>query len=226
MLSRRAFLERGSLAVGRGGHEPARSACGRGPDRPLGQADRPAALHRARGCGEGPAGNAAADCRHRLSRSRTRRRSPPRPATELRKLLNDLRPHRAEHAREHGGSADGAAAAHRLRKGARRPIPGVLVSVDGRLALSRRRAARVSHRRRHHARRLEVECGAAEHASARSLRKAGLRCGYHNHNMEFRSYDGVVGLRRTAAPDRSEARHDGTGHRAGSSRPASIRCTI
>ena len=32
-------------------------------------------------------------------------------------------------------------------------------------------------------------------------RKAGVRCGYHNHNMEFRSYDGVVAfdelLRRT-----------------------------
>lgn len=32
-------------------------------------------------------------------------------------------------------------------------------------------------------------------------RKAGLRCGYHNHNIEFRSYDGVVAfdelLRRT-----------------------------
>ena len=25
-------------------------------------------------------------------------------------------------------------------------------------------------------------------------RKAGLRCGYHNHNMEFRAYDGVVGF--------------------------------
>jgi sugar phosphate isomerase/epimerase len=25
-----------------------------------------------------------------------------------------------------------------------------------------------------------------------AARKAGVRCGYHNHNMEFRSYDGVV----------------------------------
>ena len=29
------------------------------------------------------------------------------------------------------------------------------------------------------------------HAGERA-RKAGIRCGYHNHNMEFRSYDGVV----------------------------------
>ena len=58
-------------------------------------------------------------------------------------------------------------------------------------AAQRRDPERQDHRQRHHARRLEMERRAAE-PLGEVAKKAGLQAGYHNHNMEFRSYDGVV----------------------------------
>ncbi len=45
--------------------------------------------------------------------------------------------------------------------------------------------------------------------------KAGLSCGYHNHNMEFRSYDGVVAYDELLRLTDPEAGHDGNGPRMG-----------
>ena len=161
MLSRRAFLERGSSGIG--GHEPAHGACGRGAE-PVRWASRSDCSSTR--CATRP----RRTCRERCARSPTsaiaRSSSPAFPpisATEPAQDPERPRPDGAEHAREHGGFTDGAAAAHRLREGARRRIPRLLVPVDGGLALPRQsgprgRVARV----RHHARRLEVERRAAQ----------------------------------------------------------------
>ena len=83
--------------------------------------------------------------------------------------------------------------------------------VDGRLALPRKPGpGRRFDRLRHHARRLEVERGAAEQ-DRRGCRegRAALRLPQPQHGVSLVRRRSRV--RRAAAPDRSEAGHDGNG---------------
>ena len=114
-------------------------------------------------------------------------------ATDLRKMLNDCG---LTAPSMHASMADlqeGLQERIDYAKALGTRIPRLRVPVDGGLALPRqsRPRSRVA-RLRHHARRLEVERRAAEQDRRGVAKQAGLRCGYHNHNMEFRSYDGVV----------------------------------
>ncbi len=194
MLSRRAFLERGSLAVGALAAMSLHAA--RAAEAQTGPLGKPIGLQlytvRDAAAKDLPGTlRAIADIGYReVELAGIPATSATRPAQDPERP----RPDRAEHAREHGGLTGGAAGAHRLRESARHAIPGLLVSVDGRLALSRQPGPAV----------VSLASGITLDDwkwNAEQLNKIGelanegrAALGYHNHNMEFRSYDGVVGF--------------------------------
>ena len=151
MLSRRAFLERGSLALAAMSLQAARAAEAQtGPlGRPIGLQ-----LYTIRDAvAKDLAGTLRAIAEIGYREVELAGIPAGTTAGELRADAGRQRPDSAEHAREHGGFTGWAAGAHRLREGARQRIPRLRLPVDCGLALPRqarprRRLARLGHHAR------------------------------------------------------------------------------